>query len=166
MTQVLTPEQREHRLAYLLQSALDFTFQRMSEGRRVIPFAIQVLGDGAVDYARVAGDETETPLGEIYDQVELRMRTLADQGNLQAVALVAPIQGVEAELGEGFYQAIRVHLEMPDYVRLIFQPYRVTEPDNSGKGKLVLGKMVSTATEHCVFGEDAPGGGRTIFNLT
>ena len=166
MTQVLTLEQREHRLAYLLQSALDFTFQRMSEGHRVIPFAIQVLGDGAVDYARVAGDETEMPLGEIYDQVEQRMRALADAGNLQAVALVAPIQGDERELGEGYYQAIRVHLEMPDYVRLVFQPYRVTDPDESGKGKLVLGRMVATAAEHCVFGEDAPGEGRSIFNLT
>lgn len=168
MTDEVPATDREQRLAYLLQVSLDFAFGRMSEGKRLIPFATRVSGSGAVDVFRVASEETDTPLGELYARVEKSMAAQADANDLQAVALVASIQGEEKVLGDGFFQAIRVHLEMPDYSRVIFQPYRIDAGGQGEKSQLALGNMVATAEEHVVFGEDIGGqyGGATIFNLT
>jgi hypothetical protein len=159
---------REQKLAYLLQSSLDLAFQTMAEGKRLIPFATRVQMNGAVDFQREEDESTELPLGEVYDLTRQSIRHQAENGELQAVALVAPIQSDEKELGEGFYQAIRVQLEMADYCRLIFQPYRIEPGADGAKGKLVMGKLVATATEHVVFGVDVRDdfGGRTIFSLT
>lgn len=159
---------REQKLAYLLQSSLDFAFRQMAEGKRLIPFATRVQMTGAVDFQREEDESTEVPLAEVYDLVRQSIRFQAEAGELQAAALVAPIQSDEEELGEGFFQAIRVQLEMHDYCRLIFQPYRIEPGIGGEKGQLVMGNLVATASEHVVFGEDTPddSDGRTIFSLT
>jgi hypothetical protein len=168
MSEQLTLEEQEHRLAFLLQTSLDFAFGQMAKGKRLIPFATRVAHDGAIDFQRTADEGTELPLAEVYEQIRAGMRAQVVAGGLQAAALVAPIQSDEMELGEGFFQAIRVQLEMPDYCRLIFQPYRVDPGEEGGAGKLVLGGLVATASEHMVFGAEPPEGedGRTIFTLT
>lgn len=159
-------DEREHKLAWLLQSSLDFAFRRMSEGQRLIPFATRVVASGAVDHFRLAGEETTAPLAEIYDRVSAALAVQAFEGNVQAVALVAPVQGKEEELGQGFFQAIRVHLEMPAYARVVFQPYRIDAGGEGEKSKLALGNLVAEAAEHVVFGGDGPEETRTIFSLT
>jgi hypothetical protein len=159
---------REQKLAYILQSSLDFAFRQMAQGQRLIPFATRVQMSGAVDFLREEDETTQVPLAEVYDLTCKSIRFQAEEGQLQAAALVAPIQSDEKELGEGFFQAIRVHLEMFDYCRLIFQPYRIEPGVDGEKGKLVMGNMVATAAEHVVFGVDLRGSGegRTIFSLT
>ncbi|MXO72049.1 hypothetical protein [Alteraurantiacibacter buctensis] len=161
-------DEREHKLAYLLQVGLDTAFGRMSEGRRVIPFAVRVAGSGAVDIYRVASEETDTPLDQLYAIVEQAMADQADAHDLQAVALVAPVQGEERVLGHGFFQAIRVHLEMPDYARLVFQPYRIDAGGEGEKSQLALGKLVPEAVGRAVFGDESGGRmvGTTLFALT
>ncbi|MEO5707973.1 MAG: hypothetical protein ABIT10_02600 [Alteraurantiacibacter sp.] len=159
---------REQKLAYVLQSSFDFAFRQMAEGKRLIPFATRVQMSGAVDFQREENESTELPLAEVHDLVRQSMRSQAVAGELQAAALVAPIQSDEKILGEGFYQAIRVQLEMADYCRLFFQPYRIEPGVGGEKGKLVMGKLVTTAAEHVIFGEEPTEGdsGRTIFSLT
>ena len=168
MTDQVPATEREQRLAYLLQVSLDFAFGRMSEGRRLIPFATRVAGSGAVDVFRVAGDETDTPLDELYQRVVGAMAAQADAGDLQAVAVVAAIQGEERILGEGFWQAIRVHLEMPDYSRVIFQPYRIDSGGEGEKSNLALNNMIAADEGHMVFPGDGTGSsdGATVFSLT
>lgn len=168
MTDQIEMTDREQRLAYLLQVSLDFAFGRMSEGKRLLPFATRVSGSGAVDVFRVAGEDTDTPLGDLYARVEQAMAAQADANDLQAAALVASIQGEEKVLGVGFFQAIRVHLEMPDYARVIYQPYRIDAGGEGEKSQLALGNMVAEEADHVVFGEDSGGAfeGATIFSLT
>ena len=168
MTEETTLNEREKLLATLLQVSLDFAFGRMSEGKRLIPFAGRVGTSGAIDLFRVAGDETDTPLDELHQRVISAMAEQADANALNAVALVAPIQGEESILGAGFFQAIRVHLEMPGYSRVIFQPFRIDAGGKDEKSQLALGNMVAAAEEHVVFGEEMTSnfGGATIFNLT
>ncbi len=161
-------DENERKLAFLLQTSLDFAFGRMSEGKRLIPFATRMADGGNIDFVRLAGEETTDPLGEIYDRVEQHMAALADAGGVLAAALVAPVQLDEAVLGKGFYQAIRVHVETPDFVRLILQPFRIDAGGAGEKSQLALGKLVTTAAEHAIFGTDMGDGqaGRTIFSLT
>lgn len=168
MTEETDLSLREQKLAYILQSSLDFAFRQMAEGKRLIPFATRVQMTGAVDFLREEDESTQVPLTEVYDLTCKSIRFQAEEGQLQAAALVAPIQSDEKELGKGFFQAIRVHLEMHDYCRLIFQPYRIEPGVGGEKGKLVMGNMVATAAEHVVFGVDLRGSGegRTIFSLT
>jgi hypothetical protein len=117
---------------------------------------------------RVAGEETDTPLDELYQRVVGAMAAQADANDLQAVALVAAIQAEESVLGEGFWQAIRVHLEMPGYARVIFQPYRIDAGGEGEKSQLALNNMIASDDEYVVFGEETGGdfGGATVFNLT
>ncbi|MES2700911.1 MAG: hypothetical protein V4647_14975, partial [Pseudomonadota bacterium] len=53
---------REQKLAYILQSSLDFAFRQMAEGKRLIPFAARVQMTGAVDFLREEDESTQVPL--------------------------------------------------------------------------------------------------------
>lgn len=135
----------EQQLALLLQAARDFAFQQLAQGQRLIPYAARAKADGAIDFIRFVGADSEQPLGDILDQTQSALAAEARAGQLLAAATVALVEGPESDLGAGFDTAIRVHVEAPGHSRIVLVPYRIED------AHLFDGEMVVMAADAAVF---------------
>jgi hypothetical protein len=140
----------EHGLAMLLEASRDFAIRQIAQGQRLIPFAGRANLTGEIDFIRFVDEDTELPLGEIYDRTQAAIAQEASAGQLVAATTVSAVAGQAGQFGEGFDSAIRIHVEAPGYSRVVLAPYRIEQTDGAG-AKLVVGEMLPTEAEPAVF---------------
>jgi hypothetical protein len=166
MTVTVTDEQ----LGLLLQLARDFAFGQMSDGRRLVPFAARMPVEGDIDFIRFVDEGTVLPVSEVYQRTQATMRRQVRNGELLAVATVATVQVPEADLGKGFTQAVRVHVEAAGFSREVLTPYRVEQGATGQPGQLVTGQMMAVEAAPAAFDMDQPDDpgqeGPRVFHLT
>jgi len=140
----------ERGLAMLLEASRDFAIRQIAQGKRLIPFAGRANLTGEIDFIRFVDEDTELPLGEIYDQTQAAIAQEAGAGQLVAATTVSAVGGEAGQFGEGFDSAIRIHVEAQGYSRVVLAPYRIEQPDGAG-AKLVVGEMLPIEAEPAVF---------------
>lgn len=140
----------DEQLALLLQVSRDFAFEQMSEGMRLVPFSACVRPNGDIDFVRIAGDDTERPLDEVYEELQDVLAKGAAQDELLAASLVVGVGLDPAQ--DGYTQAVRVHVEAPGISRQVLAPFAI-EPARAGeeKGSLSLGDLRPYDTEAVIF---------------
>lgn len=165
MTVTVTNEQ----LGLLLQLARDFAFGQMSKGKRLVPFAARMPVEGEIDFIRFVDESTLLPLGEVHSRTQGALRRQVRKGELLAVATVATVQAPEADLGRGFTQAVRVHVEAPGFSRQMLTPFRVEPGAEGAPGKLATAEMIVLAADPVAFDMAQPNEPDTapkVFHLT
>ena len=143
-------EERNRRLAMMLDVSRDFAFRQMSQGLAVLPFAARAAQDGEIDFKRYVDENTDLELTEIYDLTRAALAEEARKDNLLAATIVAAVSGADFDMGEGFDTAIQVQVEAPGYARIVLAPYRV-EARAGGQDELVTGDLIAIEAEPEIF---------------
>ena len=143
---------KEQRLALLLEVSRDFALQQIADGHRLIPFAARVGTDGEIEFVRLAEEDSEEPLEEIYARTQAALREQAAAAELLAAAMVASVAVEHPQEMDGCEQAIHVHVEEPGYSRIVLAPYGFVEPEEvGGVGRITEGKMVPVDAPAVIF---------------
>lgn len=140
----------DEQLALLLQVSRDFAFEQMAEGMRLVPFSACVRLNGDVDFVRVAEDDTQRPLDEVYAELQGVLAEEAAQNELLAATLVVAVELDPAQ--DGYTQAVRVHIEAPGFSRQVLAPFALESPKGTEeKGSISLGELRPYDGEAAIF---------------
>ncbi|MCL6250710.1 hypothetical protein M3P36_06580 [Altererythrobacter sp. KTW20L] len=140
----------EQGLALLLEASRNFAISQIAQGQRLIPFAGRANAAGEIDFIRFVDEDTELPLDEIYDKTQAAIAEEARAGQLVAATMVSAVGGTPGQFGEGFDSAIRVHVEAPDYSRVVLAPFRVEQSEGQD-AKLVVGELLPIEADPAIF---------------
>ncbi len=137
-------------LALLLQASRDFALSQVAHGHRLIPFGARVMPSGEIDFIRYVDEDTQLSLDAVYDQTQATLAREALAGQIIAAAAIAAVGGDQAELGEGFDQALRVHVEAPGHSRIVLSPFRI-EARGGEQPQIRIGDMQVREASGVVF---------------
>lgn len=138
-------------LGAMLEASRDFAFQLLAEKGKLVPFGARACQNGDIEFVRVADETSTEPLDDIYTRTQ---ELLAGQASADEIIVATSVAHVAIEGGigdQGFERAIRIHVEAPDFSRVIFAPYNVVPGEQEGTATLEPGKMVAQEAEAVVF---------------
>ena len=140
-------------LGLILQASRDFAMKQLSEAGGFIPFGTRAMKDGEIDFMRVADKEiTDDKLEEIFGRTQMMLADQAQQGDILAAATVANVQLKEGDAGKEFEKAIQVHVEAPQFSRVILVPYRYPDMENVKTVRdIAIGDMIPFDAPSVVF---------------
>lgn len=142
-------ELNDDQLATVLQATRDFAKEMLEELGLFTPFGARGLASGEIEFFAPTPKQENTPIGDLFREVEAALVESARNGEIVAAVIAANVM-LPDDIESPFRNAIGLHIEARGHCRFVYSTYELS-PAASGKSSVKLGKMIPVEVAPSIF---------------